>query len=424
MQHTACFLLCSNNAELGAQVQLEIRQSDELVREAPTVDELCGRIEVIQPSILFLDFDTAAADRPEAQLEHICALCSIAAQHFPHIPRIALGNLPQNHVTLAALRAGISDFIDMGTKTGSDIRTTIQNVLAHRNENTNISAKSPSILVLGARPGIGASTLVAHLSTLAQERLTQAGSASIPALADPHNTSSLSDRICLMDLGIPTRDSLLYLDIPEGFHFVDAAQNLRRLDSTLLASALPHNDAGLSVLALPKNLEDMRAASQADSLGLFERLRSYFGLLIVDTCGLSNIPFIASMAEKSDHIWILSDQSIGATVSLSDLLDELDLQHIERHRLHLIVNRYDSRYGMDATHIAARFNIPFLASLPDSTLALNRSMSQNKLLNQTAPNSAYMKIVRHLLNLVLPENPHTHKPRRVWLPSLRKHAAR
>lgn len=393
MQHKACFLLCSNNADLGAQVQLEIRQSDELIQEAVTATELCARLETIQPSILFLDFDTTAAENPAAQLENICALCSIAAQHFPHIPRIALGNLPQSHITLAALRAGISDFIDMGTDTGSDIRTTIQHILTQSSENTKTPQKSPSLLILGARPGVGASTLVSHLATLAQERMTQARSADALAI-NPHMAQTLADRVCLMDLGIPTRDNLLYLDIPEGFHFVDAAQNLRRLDSTLLTSALPHDEAGLSVLALPKNLEDMRVASQADSLGLFERLRTYFGLLIVDTCGLSNIPFIASMAEKSDHIWIVTDQSIGATVSLSDLLDELDLQHIERQRLRLIVNRYDARYGMDATQIATRFNIPFLASLPDSSLALSRSMGQNKLLTQTAPKSTYIKTVQ------------------------------
>lgn len=423
MQHKACFLLCSNNADLGTLVQLELRQSDELIQEAVTANELCARLETIQPSILFLDFDTAGAEDPEAQLESICTLCSTAAQHFPHIPRIALGRLPQSHVTLAALRAGISDFIDMGTGTGPDIRTTIQHVLAHNSDNTNTPPKSPSVLVLGTRPGVGVSTLVSHLATLAQERMIQAGSTH-PEAIDHHMAQALPNRTCLMDLGIPTRDNLLYLDIPEGFNFVDAAQNLRRLDSTLLTSALPHDEAGLSVLALPKNLEDMRAASQADSLGLFERLRSYFGLLIVDTCGLANIPFIASMADKSDHIWIVTDQSIGATVSLSDLLDELDLQHIERNRLHLIVNRYDPRYGMDATQIAARFNIPFLASLPDSSVALHRSMGQNKLLTQTAPKSTYIKTLNHLLNLVLPETPHARKPRRAWLPSLRKHAAR
>lgn len=423
LQRKVCFLLCSNDAGLGSLIRLQIRQTDELIQEAPTAAELRGRLEAIQPSILFLDFDTTDAENPDAQIENTCMLCSTAAQYFPHIPRIALGNLPQSHVTLAALRAGISDFIDTGTDTGSDIRTRIQHVLTRNSENVGTPAKSPSVLVLGARSGVGASTLVSHLATLAQERMTQASSAKA-LLIDPQATQMLTDRICLMDLGIPTRDNLLYLDISEGFHFVDAAQNLRRLDSTLLSSALPHNNAGLSVLALPKNLEDMRAASQADSLELFERLRTYFGLLIVDACGLSNTPFIASMAEKSDHIWIVTDQSIGAMVSLSDLLGELDQQHIERQRLRLIVNRYDLRYGMDAMQIATRFDIPLLASLPDSTLALRRGMGQNKLLTQSAPKSAYVKTVHHLLNLVLPEDSRTRKPRRAWLPSLRKHAAR
>ena len=52
--------------------------------------------------------------------------------------------------------------------------------------------------------------------------------------------------MCSSDLG----DCQLYLNIGGDFDFAEAARNLRRLDSTLLSSAMSHTANGLSVLAL------------------------------------------------------------------------------------------------------------------------------------------------------------------------------
>ena len=85
-----------------------------------------------------------------------------------------------------------------------------------------------SVLLLGARPGVGASTLAVHLAHMAQDRLKQAhgaramangGKGAKVAAAESGASLPLSSRVALMDLGWPVGDCQLYLNIGGEFDF-------------------------------------------------------------------------------------------------------------------------------------------------------------------------------------------------------------
>ena len=121
--------------------------------------------------------------------------------------------------------------------------------------------------------------------------------------------------MALLDLGWPVGDCQLYLNIGSDFDFAEAARNLRRLDPTLLGSAMAHTANGLSVLALPRDLGQMRDISQSDSLLVFERLRQHFGVVVADAGGFNNPDFVAGLARTSQQNWIVTDQSGRAGVA-------------------------------------------------------------------------------------------------------------
>ena len=78
------------------------------------------------------------------------------------------------------------------------------------------------------------------------------------------------------------------------------------------------------MLALPRDLGQMRDISQSDSLLVFERLRQHFGVVVADAGGFNNPDFVAGLARTSQQNWIVTDQSVGALVSLAGLLQELE----------------------------------------------------------------------------------------------------
>ncbi|WP_080381918.1 P-loop NTPase family protein, partial [Bordetella pertussis] len=266
-----------------------------------------------------------------------------------------------------------------------------------------------SVLILGARPGVGASTLAVHMAGLTQERMAQAALARQGAVAGKPARSAevmaaqlpLSDRVGVLDLGWPIGDCLLYLNISSDFDFAEAARNLSRLDGTLLNSAMAHTASGVSALALPREVEQVRALSPNDSLLLFERLRQHYGTLVTDAGGLANPEFVAKLARASHETWLVTDQSVSALVSLAGAVQELEQFHVEKSALRLVVNRYDERYGMSAAQIAERFGLELAGTLPDRTLPLMVCTNQGRLLHEQAERDIYVRAVQTLVDRLL-----------------------
>src|SRR5690606_20817819 len=211
-------------------------------------------------------------------------------------------------------------------------------------------------------------------------------------------------------------DCQLYLNTQSDFDFVEAVKNLRRLDHTLLASAMASSRDGIGVLALPRELERMRSVSRADSLMLFERLREHYGLLLVDAGGFSNMEFVAGMARTAQQVWLVTDQSVGALVSMAALIRDLQSHEVALGSLYLVVNRYDERYGMTAGQIAGRFGIARAGVVPDRTRARMSCINQGQLLHEQAERDPYVRAVQALVDKIDAMSP-SPGARPGWLPS-------
>ena len=403
LQNSKRFLFCSKGADVAVQLGQALGEMGMLTQESPSTEELARRLAEISPQVVFLDF-TLSEDEP-GKLFKSAELARLLARIAPTLPRVAVGLLSQPEGAIAALRAGVSDFVDP-TIAPQEIKDIVLRLLDAQADGGRADGSRRSVLLLGARPGVGASTLAVHLAHMAQDRLKQAhgaravasgGKGAKAAAAEPGASLPLSSRVALMDLGWPVGDCQLYLNIGGEFDFSEATRNLRRLDPTLLASAMPHTANGLSVLSLPRDLGLMRDVSQSDSLLVFERMRQHFGVVVADSGGFTNPEFVAGLARASEQNWIVTDQSVGALVSLAGLLQELEQMHVDRRSLGLIVNRYDERYGMTAQQIAERFQLELVGTLPDRTLALMICTNQGHLLHEDAERDIYVRAVQTLV---------------------------
>ncbi|SOE50713.1 Flp pilus assembly protein, ATPase CpaE [Orrella dioscoreae] len=422
LQKSTMFLFCSKDSRVAAQLGEAVGELGLLTQELPAIDRLAPRLVELSPRLVFLDF-TPDEDEP-GKLLRSADLARMLARIAPQLPCIAVGSLAQAEGPVAALRAGVTDFIDPGSAP-YEIRDVVQRVLGAGSRESSRQGGHRGIVLLGARPGVGTSTLAVHLAGLVQERLTLAANVARGGrMPRTPAETRLSDRVAMLDLGWPAGDCLLYLNVDSEFDFAEAVRNLRRLDPTLLGTALAHTTGGISVLGLPRDMDAMRSISLSDSLLLFERLRQHFGALITDAGGLSNPEFVAGLARTAQEVWVVTDQSVGALVSLASLLRELESQHVDPGCLQLVVNRYDERYGMTATQIAERFNLPLAGTLPDRTLQLMVCTNQGRLLHEDAERDAYVRAVQALGNRVLAEETSGSSGRgswmATWLPGVHK----
>jgi pilus assembly protein CpaE len=333
------------------------------------------RIAALRPSLLFVDF---SGGMTEAATRAVQAARSLA----PHIPVVAVGKLAEPESAIAALRAGVRDFIDLAGAPQEAARIT-REVLENA---AHMPARHGRLTVLlGARIGVGVSTLAAHLSVQLQKRGARAGR-----------------HAALVDLGLPAGDAMLYLDTRSEFDFVEAVRNLRRFDETFVHTALARHASGLALTTLAPDLSSLRSVSYASAVALLTRLRAFFDQQIVDLGGFSNHDFVAQVAQAADEVWVICDPAIASVVSAADLLRELGAAQFDSARVGIVVNKFDARLGLSAEQIAARLGLPLVATLPARRVPLGQAANQGKLLIDTAERDPYVRALDALADRIGP----------------------
>lgn len=415
LEKTERFLFCSKDAALAQQLGMLVGELGLLTQESLPNEKLGPRIDQLQPQIVFLDF-TADASQP-GKLLQAAEQARMLRKQMPTMPLVAIGTLQQAESAISALRAGVSDFIDLQQNPGEAVDVVRRILVESGHAPARVGQRS--VVLLGARAGVGTSTLAVHLGALMQQRMTQTAlSRQTGKGRQAPEPLKLSERVGILDIGFPVADCMLYLNLSGELDVAEAARNLRRLDETLLNSALAHSEDGVSVLPLPRDLAQMRDVSHADSLMLFDRMREHFGFIVTDAGGFTDPDFVAGLVRSADETWLVTDQSVGALVSLASMLRDLELHHIDPTRLRLVVNRYDERYGMTADQIAHRFKLKLAGALPDRTLQLMTCSNLGQLLHEHSERDVYVKAVRGLTDLLLGEPSPGGGDGATWLKSL------
>lgn len=339
-----------------------------------------------RPQALFVDFCAAP---PALQ-----ALPKELARQWPALPVLGVGRASEPASMLAALRAGVHDFVDLDAAP-AEAQAVLGAVLSRRPAH-RAESRGQTVALLGARAGLGVSTLAASLALVLQQA-TAAAPAKAPRVLDETDEGDDAPHgVALLDLGLPARDSLMYLDGESEFSFVDGVRNLRRLDRTLVHSAFAHHGSGLALLPLPAQLTQMREISHADSVSLIQRLDDFFTHRVVDLGGFAPVDFVAQVARAADRVWVVCDQSLGGVVSTAALLRDLGARGLPAERLQLVINQFDPQAGLSADDIAQRLGLGLAHVVPARRAALLAAASRGEMLVSSARNDAYAQAVQGL----------------------------
>jgi pilus assembly protein CpaE len=350
-----------------------------LVAEGGAQEGFIERVSELRPGLVFLHFSAELAGQSARLAEQLQRL-------FPTLPLVAVGHADEPGVMLAALRAGVKDFIDL-RDAPAEAEAVVKRlaVPSEQVRPAEAARQGKIVALLGARPGVGVTSLAVNLAAAARRHLPR------------HAKTDARAEVLLMDLGLPARDGALYLNLSPGFHFVEAVRNLRRFDQVFVQTALSRHGNGVCVLPLPAALGELRDISYAEAIGLLERLRAFFDMQIIDLGGFGNAEFTAQIVKAADSVVLVADQSVGAIVSAAELVHELRARDVDRDDLHLLVSRFDPRLGVDAAQIARRVEVQSVATLPDSREALVLAMNRGAVLADDDPHSPYVRALAELL---------------------------
>lgn len=324
-------------------------------------------------------------------------------QNKPDMPVLGMGYANTPKVPLAALRGGTHDFLDMAGSSDEQLkpfwslsmRSTAQSQSGDSNSPVR---KGHAIALLGARPGMGVSTLAVHLAAA----LAQASIVSRAAGKEGQKLKHPEMGVGLLDLGFPLRDALMHLGLQSSFDMVDAIQSMHRLDPALLEAALPRHRSGPAVLPWPSQSQAMRDVDPRATSAMVQRLREFFGWQVIDVGGLPSADMVHAAAQSADHVWAVCDQSVGGIVSFVELLKSLPERDGGKPLCDgLIVNRALPNAGMAPDDIARRVGLRLLGVLPQRDVPMLQSSSQGKLLSETDASDPYVVKVREMASHVV-----------------------
>ena len=207
------------------------------------------------PDIGFVALD----GNPERALELVASL----AKSAPACAILVTSSSTDGNLILRAMRAGAKEFLTQPLKP-EDLAAALQRVSSQRVGGASGSGRGCKMVALtGATGGVGTTSLAVNLGCA--------------LAADPANS------VVLLDLDLCLGDADVFLDTIPEYTLSDVAQNVGRLDLTLLKRSLTKHDSGLYLLPRPVQMEDARLITNDELTRVLGLLKASFTHIIVDT---------------------------------------------------------------------------------------------------------------------------------------------
>ena len=228
---------------------------------------------------------------------------------------------------LRSMRAGAKEFLTEPVK-AEDLATALQRVRRQAGGANNARAQGCKVFsVAGSTGGVGTTSLAVNLAC--------------SLAADKENT------VVLVDLDVALGDADVFLDAIPEYTLADVAQNVARLDLTLLKKSLTKHASGVHLLPRPIQLEDVRSISPEDLQRVIGLLKTTFSHIIVDTSkSYSELDMLA--LQMSDEVVMVTQLDLPCLRNVVRLMMTLDTDDALREKVKIVVNRV----GQDSSQIS------------------------------------------------------------------------
>jgi pilus assembly protein CpaE len=307
------------------------------------------------PQIKFANAVIAIVDF-DANKEQAMESTRYLQQMFPgKVTVIALAEVKDPALLLHAMRAGCSEFLYKPFD-ASAFEETLQRLEQSLADPTIKVAPTGAVLsFFGAKGGVGSTTLAVHLAMY---------------LVECHQK-----RVLLIDNHPELGHICVYLGIDGSrYHFNEVVRNVNRLDSELLRGFIAKHPSGLEVLSSPDVCGGTKTLDADSVTKTLEFLRGEYDFVIID-CATSLDDTNLAVIEASTRVYLIATPEIGAIRDLSRYVDNLMQVEFTSEKMHVVINRFSSRYAVNVEQIEKAIRLPVAIKLPNSYTELVRSVN-------------------------------------------------
>jgi pilus assembly protein CpaE len=259
----------------------------------------------------------------DSDTEKSLELVESLAKSAPTCDILVTSSSTDGNLILRTMRAGAKEFLTQPLKT-EDLAAALQRVARQRAGAAGNSSRACSIIaVTGATGGVGSTSLAVNLGC--------------SLATDPSNS------VVLLDLDLCLGDADVFLDTIPEYTIFDVAQNINRLDLTLLKRSLTKHDTGLYLLPRPVQLEDARHITPEDLTRVLNLLKASFTHVIIDT-SKGFTPLDMHALAEADQVLLVTQLDLPCLRNVVRLVMSFKESGKFDDRVKIIVNRvgYDN----------------------------------------------------------------------------------
>ena len=373
-------------AVLTNDVEVEIRLSaiGDSVRTAAHNWSQLGHLTEpaeIARTIADLRYD-AVCIGPDVPLDHALEVSRQLDRHHPEIGVVLLTE-PTAELWRDAVRSGIRDIVGTG-ESDEDVVAALQ-ASAERGAQIRAVRAAPEtpsgrvVVVLSPKGGSGKTMLSTNLSM---------------AIAGSNNGQT-----AVVDLDCVFGDVASVMGmVPE--HTIGELALVPSFDSTTLKVYLArHERSGLYVLAGSGRPEEGEAVTEEVAGRVLDLLVRDFPYVIVDTAAGLDERALAAI-ERATDIVMLASMDVASVRNLSKEVDALNRLGFTSARRHFVLNRADTRVGLEVADVEVAVGMKVEAAIPSSR-DVPLSMNQGRTLVLDDPAAPVARELMELANRFL-----------------------
>ena len=341
--------------------------------ESVWLEAECSRYEFFsdiitqtQPDIALISLDA----NPDLALATVAEV----RQEFPECQIFAISSSQEGSLILQAMRNGAKEFLNAPLN--------LDDFMAALDRTQNVSggrdgrSKSTSVVtIVGASGGVGCTSLAVNLGC---------------ALA-----SNDANSVAIIDLDLALGDADVWLDIIPDYTILDVAENINRLDFSMLKRSLTQHACGAFLLPRPVHMDQHQPLSSDELRRVIGLLKATFSHLIIDVSKSYSSLDIAAL-ELADQIFVVTQLDLPClrnVVRINQFLDEHELGD----KVRIVVNRV----GLSDTQISLNKALDTIGrevfwQIPNDYAAIIESRNNGVPLQTESPKAKITKTINQL----------------------------
>jgi pilus assembly protein CpaE len=246
------------------------------------------------------------------------------SQSAPHCSILVVSGSTDGNLILRAMRAGAKEFLPKPLRL-EDLVGALERIRERRFGRGEKGNRGSSVVaVCGATGGVGATSIAVNMGCA--------------LAADPKNS------VALVDLDLSLGDADVFLDTIPDYTLVDVAQNVTRLDFTLLKRSLTKHSSGLFLLPRPVQLEDAAHITPEDLQRVIGLLKATFTHLILDL-SKSYSPLDMTALEMANHVLLVTQLDLPCLRNVVRLMTSFNEHQGLKDKVKIVVNRTGLDHG-------------------------------------------------------------------------------